>query len=576
MRYDRISSDDEAGQGRNNTEGAPRLSTTVGNSVVGEISRRNDNGNLPPQVPAPKSNKPVAWRDLPRKDQLCIITLARVSEPLVQTSLQAYLYYQLKWFDPSLPDSTISSQAGVLHASFMGAQFCTAMLWGRIADSPRGGRKVVLLVGLLGTCLSCLGFGFSTGFWQAMLFRTLGGATNGNIGVMRTMISEIIREKRFQSRAFLLLPMTFNIGVIIGPILGGILSDPAASYPSLFGKVKFFLDFPYALPNIVSAMFLFLAAVAVWLGLEETHDVLRDLPPDLGIRTWSRIAALFRKRFSRMDSGPYSSVPTEDVELVPETPTTKPKSRRYTQTLPFRRIFTRNVVLTLFAYFLFAFHIGTCNALYFVFLSTPVWDPKDSKHGMHLPFHFTGGLGLQPREVGIAMAILGVIGIAMQILLYPTLSARLGTIRSWRLFLLCFPVAYFLMPYLAVVPSTSPPPAAKTGPLVWLAISSILFVQVSGRTFSLPANTILVNNCSPHPSVLGSVHGIGQSVSSAARTIGPMVGGVVFGYGLNHGVVGLVWWALAAIAVGACLASLLVREGNGHEIWLEGDEEDEQ
>jgi hypothetical protein len=30
------------------------------------------------------------------------------------------------------------------------------------------------------------------------------------------MISEIIRDKKFQSRAFLLLPMTFNIGVIIG------------------------------------------------------------------------------------------------------------------------------------------------------------------------------------------------------------------------------------------------------------------------------------------------------------------------------------------------------------------------
>jgi hypothetical protein len=37
---------------------------------------------------------------------------------------------------------------------------------------------------------------------------------------MRTMISEIIKEKKFQSRAFLLLPMTFNVGVIIGPILG--------------------------------------------------------------------------------------------------------------------------------------------------------------------------------------------------------------------------------------------------------------------------------------------------------------------------------------------------------------------
>ena len=58
---------------------------------------------------------------------------------------------------------------------------------------------------------------------------------NGNIGVMRTMISEIIREKKYQSRAFLLLPMTFNIGVIIGPLLGGLLADPVGTYPGIFG-----------------------------------------------------------------------------------------------------------------------------------------------------------------------------------------------------------------------------------------------------------------------------------------------------------------------------------------------------
>jgi hypothetical protein len=63
----------------------------------------------------PRSGRRTAsWRDLPRKDQLLVITLARLSEPLVQTSIQSYMFYQLKWFDPTLPDSVISSQAGIL------------------------------------------------------------------------------------------------------------------------------------------------------------------------------------------------------------------------------------------------------------------------------------------------------------------------------------------------------------------------------------------------------------------------------------------------------------------------------
>lgn len=274
----------------------------------------------------------VSWKDLPHKTQLVVITLTRLSEPLVQTSLQAYMFYQLKWFDPDLSDSVISSQAGVLHASFTAAQLLTAMMWGRVADSSRFGRKKVILIGLTGTMISCLGFGFSKTFWQALFFRCLGGVTNGNVGVLRTMISEIVREKKYrrsmisqfptlgkkdeapeccspnrdtprlclfaklslnstvtESRAFLLLPMTFNIGVIIGPILGGVLADPAASYPDLFGKTRFFISFPYAMPNLVSAFFLLSASLTAWMCLEEVSH--RTLPVNMTLRAHNKADA---------------------------------------------------------------------------------------------------------------------------------------------------------------------------------------------------------------------------------------------------------------------------------------------
>jgi hypothetical protein len=140
--------------------------------------------------------KPVTWSSLPKKGQLAILTFARLSEPLTQTSLQAYMFYQLKSFDPSLPDSKISEQAGILQGCFTAAQFITAVWWGRLADADWMGRKRVLLIGLMGTCLSCIGFGFSRSFATAMVFRTLGGVLNSNIGVMRTLIAEIIAEKR--------------------------------------------------------------------------------------------------------------------------------------------------------------------------------------------------------------------------------------------------------------------------------------------------------------------------------------------------------------------------------------------
>lgn len=74
---------------------------------------------------------------------------------------------------------------------------------------------------------------------------------------------------RYQSRAFLLLPMVANVGVIIGPILGGLTSDPASNYPTVFGGITWLEKFPYSPPNLLSAMFLTCASLGVFFALEE-------------------------------------------------------------------------------------------------------------------------------------------------------------------------------------------------------------------------------------------------------------------------------------------------------------------
>lgn len=60
---------------------------------------------------------PVTWSSLPQKSQLAVLTLARLSEPLSERSLAAYMFYQLRWFDPSASDGTIASQGGLMTAA---------------------------------------------------------------------------------------------------------------------------------------------------------------------------------------------------------------------------------------------------------------------------------------------------------------------------------------------------------------------------------------------------------------------------------------------------------------------------
>jgi hypothetical protein len=291
--------------------------------------------------------------------------------------------------------------------------------------------------------------------------------------------------------------------------------------------------------------------------------------------------------FRRKDSHSYSALPTEDnpnstmedIQLQPSSKPSQPKPRPHRR-LPFRRIFTRNVIITLSAHGILASHLGTFNSLWFILLSTPRFDPAHPSPPTHtrqsLPFHFTGGLSLPPAKIGLALSILGIIGISIQLLLYPKLSARLGSARSYQLSLLLFPITYSLTPYVVLLPSSTTPPAPSGGALIWIGITTLLAIQTFARTFALPGTTILVNNCCPHPSVLGTIHGLSQSVSSGTRTLGPALAGWVYGRGLNMGIVGLAWWGMA---VDACLGAIVgwfVREGSGHEILLEGEDEDEE
>lgn len=64
--------------------------------------------------------------------------------------------------------------------------------------SDRVGRKPVLLLGCTGTVLSLVVVGFSSSFWMALAGRALGGLLNGNIGVIQTMVGELVTLKEHE------------------------------------------------------------------------------------------------------------------------------------------------------------------------------------------------------------------------------------------------------------------------------------------------------------------------------------------------------------------------------------------
>jgi MFS family permease len=195
---------------------------------------------------------------------LCIVIFA---EPMTFTIIFPFVYYMVRDFKISDDERNIGMYAGLIASSFSLAQFCTSLFWGWLSD--RVGRRPVLLIGLIGNFISMVLFGFSDNLPWAIATRSLCGFLNGNVGVAKCILGEITDDTN-QAKAFSLFGLVFDVGLLFGPMLGGLLADPSKTFPSIFGSIELFKKFPYLLPCIISAVFSLIGFIVGCFGFEET------------------------------------------------------------------------------------------------------------------------------------------------------------------------------------------------------------------------------------------------------------------------------------------------------------------
>lgn len=129
------------------------------------------------------------------------LAIVRLAEPIALTSIFPYAWPLVKKFEVGSGDDA-SFYAGLLISAFALAESMTGMYWGGLSD--RIGRKPVLLAGCCGTMLSMIMVGFASNIWIALLGRALGGFLNGNVGVIQTMVGEMVTKKEHE-RKFILI-----------------------------------------------------------------------------------------------------------------------------------------------------------------------------------------------------------------------------------------------------------------------------------------------------------------------------------------------------------------------------------
>jgi DHA1 family tetracycline resistance protein-like MFS transporter len=120
---------------------------------------------------------------------------------------------------------------GILSASYSLMQVIFAPLWGRLSD--RIGRRPVILITLVGSCLSALLIGVAHTLVLLFIARIINGISGASYATAQAYVADITTDED-RARGMGLIGAAFGIGFIIGPALGALLSLISTSAPFFF------------------------------------------------------------------------------------------------------------------------------------------------------------------------------------------------------------------------------------------------------------------------------------------------------------------------------------------------------
>lgn len=486
--------------------------------------------------------------------QLLVLAICRFSEPIAFNSILAYTFVMVK--DLGVDERDASYYAGLLVSAYAVAEALTSMAWGALSD--RVGRKPVVLFGLVGVGISSLIFGLAESYWVALMARFVGGALNGNVSVMQTMVAEMVKLPEHEPVAYAVQPFVWALGGIIGSAMGGFLAQPAKFYPSVFPEDGLFGRYPYLLPNLVSVAAVAIAVIQGLFFLEETNirclskgnakytddtiavadedeiidetTTLLPGPSHLAIprhrASSSSISHSLPRSLPRFaeSSLPFavehdfidlrrSSFGTVHSIILPQDITRAAEEQVDGSGEYKGKTFNFTVIMLIVALLIPAYHQMAASSL----LPTHLLDKPEKPSG---ELDWRGGLGYDVHDVGTYLAVNGALAMFIQVVIFPVVVRRLGVWHSFMAMIVLYPTAYIIMPFLSALPVS----------LTSAGIYLTLFLQSFYGMIVGPVTLILIKNATPSPLVLGKVNGLAMSGACLARTVAPPLAGIIYSF----------------------------------------------
>lgn len=129
----------------------------------------------------------------------------------------------------------------LLFATFSLFSFFSAPFLGSLSDKI--GRRPVLLISILSTALGWFIFAGAKNVFFLFLGRIVDGLAAGNFPIAQGYLVDISKNERERATNLGIIGAIFGVGLVVGPILGGILSEFSFSLPFYFSGILATLNF---------------------------------------------------------------------------------------------------------------------------------------------------------------------------------------------------------------------------------------------------------------------------------------------------------------------------------------------
>ena len=445
------------------------------------------------------------------------------------------------------------------------------------------GRRPVLLCGIIGTMFSCLLFGFSWNFWMALAARFLWGLLNGNIGVSKVYIGEVLDDTN-SARGMSVYGVIGGVGRIIGPLLGGFLSSPAKTFTFMKGTI--FETFPYCLPQILLAFGCLLMLILAYFQLPETEAFITMQKNKIELQLQDNSTKRDKVAVINPLQSLYDKVNTNE-EMIDTKSINNDDDNNSTNYGSKKRVTFSGIVTV---------KVIDSNALAYSRLKQldtndePVIDlecesnesgarqiprvPIRYDNGSRLIINdsqstyryivniFTqrevlvttilyglnaycqiilnevfplwvvtsksdGGFDFNTQNIGTVILFSGPISIFAQLVLYPKITDNYGVLKVYKIAAYSFGVMIILLPMVSFISQYNIP--LLSGVVIWFSLS---ILTVTGQWILISLFVLINNSC--YTNDRGVVNGIGQSFASFARFLGPSSGGNMFAWSENN------------------------------------------